>query len=299
LKPFMKPINDEQFCINPFVLRQSIESKFSHFEGCTSEPGELGVGNGLSVGWGRLLTRTIMACFEDKNVLPATRQGVCKVIVNPEGFWTSLIKIDSETPLEATFGSRRDDEESHLGTVSTGGKKQPAKYVEIILYHRDVLLEDDDDDDVSPEAWHIISINASPTLREVPMNPIARARNTLNMAGGTDPKLREKTKEELVALIEEMAADTIFHSQHTMVEPLQVDSLTVGPITIKTDGKGGGIIWSNDAVHDADNTPEDYPKEMAGVESFLLALAGEGVKVEGPRFERALETTLDAIDNNA
>jgi hypothetical protein len=96
-----------------------------------------------------------------------------------------------------------------------------------------------------------------------------------------------------------MARATIFHSQHVMVEPLQAETVEAGPIAIETDGKGGGKVVENGEWPVRNRDDLYYPPEIDGMESLLLALACEGVKVTGPRFRRAVETTLDAIDNNA
>jgi hypothetical protein len=57
----------------------------------------------------------------------------------------------------------------------------------------------------------------------VPFAPIARARNILQLQGGTDAKLEEKSREELRDMIEDMARATIFWSQHVMVEGEEED----------------------------------------------------------------------------
>ena len=92
-------------------------------------------------------------------------------------------------------------------------------------------------------------------------------------------------------------------------------------ITIETDGAGDGsmtAIGLREACPDCGSVDcERTCKEQAdwadaqeqeqrllfnaavhGVESFLLALACKGVKVDGPKFVKALETTLDQIANH-
>lgn len=189
-----------QIEVNEFATRHTPDSKFSHFEGT----------------WDELAALT-WAFMDDAK--PGYRQGVMLVPVPADRFMTSIVKVGPETPLEATFVSRQEGEEKHLGTISRNGKKQQAKYVEIVVYGLSVLQETTPSESGAP--WQIISINASPTESEVPFAPIARARNILGMKGGTDAKLEDKTKLELVEMIVDMARATMFWSQHVMVEPPQ------------------------------------------------------------------------------
>lgn len=58
-------------------------------------------------------------------------------------------------------------------------------------------------------------------------------------------------------------------------------------------------------LHETDNCGQQYchcedsPREfniaVDGLESFILALAAEGVDIEDPRYAKALQTALDAI----
>ena len=92
-------------------------------------------------------------------------------------------------------------------------------------------------------------------------------------------------------------------------------------VVIETDGKGGGhmtAIGLRDACPDCgsvdcertcakqaswDDAQEQearllYNAAVHGVESFLLSLACLGVKVDSPKFVKALESTLDQIANH-
>ena len=68
--------------------------------------------------------------------------------------------------------------------VTEKGEKIPAKDVEIILYHRDVLAEDKDYEPIAD--WEIISINASPTDQPAPIPPNALIANHFCLSGGTN-----------------------------------------------------------------------------------------------------------------
>jgi hypothetical protein len=183
--------------INEFVKRQTPESKFSHFEGTWEELAEL-------------------VNLYRRNARLGYRKGIVLVRVPQTRFRSSIVPVGPDTPLLATFGSRREEEESHLGIVAPGGEKTPAGRVDIVLYSKRTLEETGEE--TGPEPWQVISINASPTEEEVPFAPIARARNILQLEGGTDAKLEAKSKEDLLDMVEDMARATIFWSQHVMVE---------------------------------------------------------------------------------
>ena len=93
-------------------------------------------------------------------------------------------------------------------------------------------------------------------------------------------------------------------------------------IIIETDGKGGGsmtAIGLREACHycgsvdcerscdesqaggiDSDHEAEEkarllFNAAVNGVESFLLALACEGIRVDGAEYHRALQTVMDKL----
>lgn len=97
-------------------------------------------------------------------------------------------------------------------------------------------------------------------------------------------------------------------------------TLQLGDIQIETDGQGGGTIIRELERETCPECGDSYcsgtcNKEltegesrilrksmfhgaMAGIESFILALACEGVNIETNQFEEALGTALDACANN-
>jgi len=185
-----------------FVKRQTPESRYSHFEGSWEELAEL-----VETQWnasGRL------------NLKPGYRDGVLLVIMPPERFFSSIVATETVSRFEVTYEPRQPGEKPVMN-VFAYGRKTPAKYVEIVLYHHDVLEEDGDAS--TDTDWEIVSINASPISVPVPMNNTTRARNVLHEPGGTDPQLEKKSKEELIAFINEFAEATMFWSRHTMVQP--------------------------------------------------------------------------------
>lgn len=109
--------------------------------------------------------------------------------------------------------------------------------------------------------------------------------------------------------------------QQNIKQTINLDGEQV--IVIETDGQGGGnmtAIGLREACPDCGevNCERDCPQQaerqdgeredekdarllynavLHGVESFLLALACAGVKVNGPEFHSALQTVLDAAGN--
>lgn len=152
--------------INPFVTRQTRDSRFSHYAGSFEDVIELAKAN-----------------FE--NATDGYRDGVCLVSVAPEAFFSGVVQITEETQLRATFEARRKGEDPFLNVVAIESDKLPAKVVELVLYRRDVLLEDSDDSAPTGCEWELISINARPTEEPEPMHPVAMARNMLGMSGGS------------------------------------------------------------------------------------------------------------------
>jgi len=186
--------------INDCVRRQTPESEFSHFDGP----------------WENLVEMVESRLHHTQNLKPGYRDGVILIVVPPTAFFTSIVPTETVKKWEVKFEPRQEGEKPVRKIYGYGAKSQ-AKYVEIVLYHHDVLEEDGDA--CTDCNYEIVSINASPVDGPVPMNNTTRARNVLHEPGGTDPKLEEKTKEELIVFIRESAEATMFWSRHTMVMP--------------------------------------------------------------------------------
>ncbi len=158
-----------------FVRRQTADSKFSHFTGSFES-----------------LEALVEKYFAYRTT--GYKAGVILVRVPADGFdtfgdceeigmfYSGVIQLDETSELIARFEARRGEEEKYIN-VTAKGYKIPAEYVEIVLYHRDVIIEDGD---TPPDAeWEIVSINARTTALPEPMTPMAMARNMAGMAGGT------------------------------------------------------------------------------------------------------------------
>ena len=174
----------EKIGINALALRQTAESKFSHFGGSVEE---------------------ILLLTEEH--FPAAklgyRDGVVLVPVPPEGFFSGVTEVTPETNLRAVFSARRKGEEPYLQVEAVGGEKLPAKAVELVLYRRDVLGSDASSD----AEWEVVSINARPTEGPEPPTPVAMARNFLGLEGGT----------QAVYTAEEIAHAIVYWSRRAMI----------------------------------------------------------------------------------
>lgn len=118
---------------------------------------------------------------------------VILVNVPPEGFFTSIVKVDDSNRhlVKTVVATRAAGEKSYLSRViDEGFNKQPAKFVKIVLYRADALALDDGRSILAE--WEIISINAQ-DQEHVPMNPTTMLRNERNEQGGT---LRTYTQKE-------------------------------------------------------------------------------------------------------
>lgn len=150
--------------INSIALRQTAESKFSHFAGSMEE-----------------LAALVEVHFAE--AMPGYKDGVLLVPVPAEGFFSGVVEVTPETPLRAVFTARRKGEDAYLQVEAVGGDKLPAKVVEIVLYRHDVLAENNDA--TTDAEWEIVSLNARPTGEPEPVSPMAMARNFLALPGGT------------------------------------------------------------------------------------------------------------------
>ena len=97
------------------------------------------------------------------------------------------VRITKNTKLSAQFVKRRENEEPYIQVRALNGKLIKAGYVELILYHHDILYENDEN--TTDAEWELISINAVPMGVEfMPMGPITMMRNQLELIGGTKAK---------------------------------------------------------------------------------------------------------------
>ena len=160
--------------INKFVERQTPTSRFSHFSGSDDE----------------LLTRIQQAWQQAK---PGYRAGVLLVPVEPSGFFSGVVELQEGDTLTGLYEARREGEKPRKALVVEGKEKMPAKAVDIVLYSSEVLAEDKDNElPAEPDNWEIISINASPDLYEMPIEPNVLMHNHFGSTGGTKTNLNDE-----------------------------------------------------------------------------------------------------------
>ena len=155
-----------------FVKRQTPESGHSHFNGT----------------WEQL--EVIAAARLDKGTIggmpgvvrPGYKEGVLLVEMPAQWFRSAIIELNEDSRLTANFAPRRENEAPFI-RVSAKSKKQPARYVQVVLYSRAVLMENNEAE--TDADWEIVCIKARVTEEEEPMDPYTMARNFLHLAGGT------------------------------------------------------------------------------------------------------------------
>ena len=152
-----------------FVKRQTPESGFSHYEGT----------------WEELETLMGKCMSMPECVRPGYKKGVVLVDVpdlKSNKFYSSIVKVDTNTKLSASYGYRRLDEDGYI-RIGTKAKKQLATHVTCVLYHKDVLAENNERE--TDADYEIVAIKARVTEAEEPMDPYTMARNFLHLKGGT------------------------------------------------------------------------------------------------------------------
>lgn len=140
------------------------------------------------------LEALVMKHFNDNEWGTGSKTGdVLLVNVPPEGFRSSIVEIDETNQhlVEEIETVRAEGEKPYISRVIKQGlTKQPAKFVQIVIYRADVLAMDDDRS--TDAEWEIVSVNAQ-NDRVTPMSPTTMIRNAENEEGGT---LRTYTDKE-------------------------------------------------------------------------------------------------------
>jgi len=198
--------------INDFVKRQTPESKYAHFEGTWDELADM---------VGTFITDEDSGSTKDC-VRSGYRSGVILVKVNPEKFRSSVVELKDGDKFISVYKPRREGEKPYIQSIYKG-EKVPAKFVEIVLYSHDVLKENNEQS--TELTWEIISINAFPDETESPMPPETAARNILGLPGGTDPKLADKSKDELIQFINDLAHSISYWNSHVQITPIDKDEV--------------------------------------------------------------------------
>ena len=174
--------------LNPFVLRQTLESQFSHWEFSNDE----------------LASRTKTA-FKAGQVEEGYRPGVVLVQIDPEGVYTGVCQLEAGDTLAGRFEARRDGEDPRRSVWKVGGKKLPAKRVDVVLYASSVLAEDNSQS-IPPEEgnWEVVSVNARLTEGPEPLKAGTLMANHFHQKGSSDGGTTTKMSDtEFVAALKE------------------------------------------------------------------------------------------------
>jgi hypothetical protein len=117
----------------------------------------------------------------NKYSIPGYRDGVILVPVNPKGFHCPVIKLKKGDKFRGQFDSRVEGEEPRKRLYKWVGLEglPEAKSVNIILYHKDVLLETHDH--TTGADWDMIAVQALDTtdFETAPMDPTTLMYQTL------------------------------------------------------------------------------------------------------------------------
>ena len=172
--------------INPFALRQTPDSRFSHWEFSEEE-----------------LFGRILASLDD--AVPGYRDGVILVPIDPDGVFSSTCELQPGDVLQGVYEARREGEAPRKAVYVVGGQKTPAKRVDVVLYSSATLAEDGTNTLPSEEGnWEVISVNARPTVEDVPISPGTLMYNHFHVAGSDDGGTSTgMTNDEFVAALEE------------------------------------------------------------------------------------------------
>jgi len=119
-------------------------------------------------------------------------------------FFTSIVPTKGRI-MYGRWEARRPGEKPVM-VRTVAGDKTRANFVAIVLYEDWVLAEDNERS--TDKKYEIISINASPLDKDVPMTPETMKRNMNHEAGGTKGTYTD----------EEFAESEAFWKAHAMVE---------------------------------------------------------------------------------
>lgn len=159
--------------LNSFVVRQTIESPYTHWMIPDAE----------------VISRTV-ASMEAGNAKPGYRDGVLVVPVDPEGFFTALTVLEEGDELVGIFAPRREGEfprKSMHKPADDNWVKPEALAVDVILYSSATLSEDGSNELPAEDGnWEVVSVNGRPTNEEAPIDPITLMYNHFHVPGSND-----------------------------------------------------------------------------------------------------------------
>ena len=171
--------------VSEFVKRQTEYSQFTHYQGS----------------WSDLANRTVEE-FEKDNFTKGYRHGVFLVQIPKDEvglFYTfDAYPMFEGMKLDAQWARvpGREYEPAKL-QVTILEPKIPCRFVDIVIYRKDVLEEDGDN--VTGADYDIVSINGRLAKDPPPIDPMTLVRNWLHLKGGTE--MKGTTPEEMLTLL--------------------------------------------------------------------------------------------------
>ncbi|MBX9938981.1 MAG: DUF3228 family protein [Candidatus Obscuribacterales bacterium] len=201
----------KSIALNPMVYRQKPSSRFSHWQPTANQcdgddywPALLDHLNSLIENGAK---RTVLR--PDGLIVKYSITGD-----DCQGFFSAVAELAPGDELKAVFATRAGavkDEEPFVQVTVIGGKKLPARHVDLIFYHRDALTveertlrsADGSTSEVSAD-WQLVSMNARATEADEPPTPKAMARNmacALGLPEGIGGTARSYTAEEFMYAI--------------------------------------------------------------------------------------------------
>ena len=177
--------NNTTIGVSEFVKRQHKDSTFTHYAGS----------------WSDLANRTVEE-FEKGNYTKGYRDGVYLVQMPkneiPLFFTFDAYPMFEGMKLDAQWAKvpGREHEPAKL-QVTILEPKIPCRFVDIVIYRKDVLEEDKDD--VTGADYDIVSINGRLKKDPPPIDPMTLVRNYLHLKGGT--KMKGTTPEDMLTML--------------------------------------------------------------------------------------------------
>lgn len=215
----MSRYKTESVALNPMVRRQTVRSKFSHFQPVEGDA------------FDELLS-LVAACLKADDAAVTVLRPSDGLIIKlrlPEHlcegrFFCSIVKLKAGMQVRTVCAVRPGglpDEQPYLQSVVVGVKKTPSRWVDVILYHKDALTIEErtwtppgTTEPLTVDGdWQVVSVNAHITEADEPPTPQAMARNHAKRLGrpeGTGGTAREYTDLEYME-------SQLFWGVHAMV----------------------------------------------------------------------------------
>lgn len=180
-------ININNATVNPFVLRQTTESPYSHSSLSFEEVAlllhdveEKNLSEGYKPASHDQGGRVLLARLSDEQVMSR--------------FFSAITLIQEGERVIEGFRSRVEGEDSRPFREVIRDSKPVAKVVDLVFYNSIALAQDDDNiSELSPDNWELVSINASEdtNMEAPPITPVALHANFHNLDGGTETSMTQ------------------------------------------------------------------------------------------------------------